>query len=68
MNAFVALPNAFNWTPQQLAEAVPLRLHEALAFDALDSDTLPAANGLRHRLPATGYLPSRASLPQFRIS
>ena len=38
MNAFVALPNAFHWTPQQLAEAVPLRLHEALAFDALDGD------------------------------
>ena len=54
MNAFVALPNAFNWTPQQLAEAVPLRLHEAHAFDALDSDTLPAANGLRNTPLPTG--------------
>ena len=34
MNAFVALPNAFNWTPEQLADAVPLRLSEAALFDA----------------------------------
>ena len=34
MNAFVALPDAFNWTPEQLAGAVPLRLSEAALFDA----------------------------------
>ena len=33
MNAFVALPDAFNWTPEQLAGAVPLRLSEAALFD-----------------------------------
>ena len=68
MNAFVALPNAFNWTPEQLADAVPLRLHEAVAFDAHDEDALLAANGLRRRLPATGYLRARSSLPNCRIS
>ena len=68
MNAFVALPSAFNWTPQQLADAVPLRLHEAVAFDARDNDALPAANGPHRRARASGYLPARQSLPNFRIS
>lgn len=68
MNAFIALPSAFSWTPDQLAEAVPLRLHEAVAFDARDNDALPAANGLHRRARASGYLPARASLPNFRIS
>ena len=47
---------------------MPLRLHEAVAFDAHDEDALLAANGLRRRLPATGYLRARSSLPNFRIS
>ena len=68
MNAFVALPNAFNWTPEQLADAVPLRLHEAVAFDARDNDALPAANTLHRRAPTAGYLPARASHSNFRIS
>ena len=69
MNAFVALPNAFNWTPQQLAEAVPLCLHEALAFDALAGDTLAAANAPRERLRiAHQYRAAAALPPRFRIS
>ena len=69
MNAFVALPNAFHWTPQQLAEAVPLRLHEALAFDALDGDTPSAANAPRERLRiAHQYRAAAALPPRFRIS
>ena len=68
MNAFVALPHAIYWTPEQLADAVPLRLHEAVAFDAHDEDALLAANGLHRRARATGYLPARQSLPNFRIS
>ena len=68
MNAFVALPHAFYWTPEQLADAVPLRLHEVVVFDAHDEDALSAANGLRRRLPASGYLPARASHSNFRIS
>jgi len=34
MNAFVIFPAHLHWTSQQLAEAVPLRLHEMFAFDA----------------------------------
>ena len=69
MNAFVALPNAFNWTPQQLAEAVPLRLHQALAFDAHDDGTLSAANAPRERLRiAHHYRADAAMPPRFRIS
>ena len=70
MNAFVALPNAFNWTPQQLAEAVPLRLHEALAFDAAGQQgDLAAANASRERLRiAHHYRADAAMPPRFRIS
>ena len=68
MNAFVALPSAFRWTPRELADAVPLRLHEAVAFDAGADDTSPAANGLRRRAPAAGYVPPRTSPTRFRIS
>ena len=68
MNAFVALPNAFNWTPEQLADAVPLRLHAAVVFDAHDNEIPLVANGLRRRSPANGYLPAHTSASHFRIS
>ena len=34
MNADVYFPSQLHWTAQELAEAVPLRLHELFAFDA----------------------------------
>jgi hypothetical protein len=34
MNAFAVFPAHLHWTSHQLAEAVPLRLHEMFAFDA----------------------------------
>ena len=68
MNGFLALPNAFNWTREQLADAVPLRLHAAVVFDADDNEVLLAANSLRRRLPPTGYLPARSSHSHFRVS
>lgn len=70
MNAFVALPNAFNWTPAQLADAVPLRLSEAALFDVacLHGD-LAAANAPRERLRIAHHYRADALLPsRFRIS
>lgn len=70
MNAFIALPNAFNWTPEQLADAVPLRLSEAALFDAacLHGD-LAAANAPRERLRIAHHYRAVVAMPShFRIS
>ena len=70
MNAFVALPNAFNWTPEQLAEAVPLQLSQAALFDATSlHGSLAAANAPRERLRIAHHYRATAALPsRFRIS
>ena len=70
MNAFVALPNAFNWTPEQLAEAVPLQLSQAALFDATSlHGSLAAANAPRERLRiAHGYRGDAVPARRFRIS
>ena len=70
MNAFVALPDAFNWTPEQLAGAVPLRLSEAALFDAASQHgDLAAANAPRERLRIAHQYRAAAVLPpRFRIS
>ena len=57
MNANVFFPSQLNWTSQELADAVPLRLHELFAFAAVREER--AANGPapcrpRHR----DYLPA----------
>lgn len=67
MHAFVPFPRHLHWTAQQLADAVPLRLHQLLAFNVGDVDATAAANTL-HRAPraASGYLP-KVPLPAFRI-
>jgi hypothetical protein len=64
MNADVYFPSQLHWTAQQLAEAVPLRLHELFAFDAgRDVD----ASNTHHALPREGYLPPLPASPFFRI-
>jgi hypothetical protein len=65
MNADVYFPSQLNWTAQELAEAVPLRLHELFAFDAgRDVD----ASNTHHALPQRkGYLPPLPASPFFRI-
>ena len=65
-------PFDLRWTPQDLAEAVPLRLHQMFAFD-VDGDTacaMASANsetqarrvGLMH-----GFLPAADFHPRFTI-
>lgn len=67
MHAFPPLPSQFLWTPQQLSDAVPLRLRHVLPFEALH-DGIPAANGVHRRARATsGYLPATVPSAQFRI-
>ncbi|HEX2597097.1 MAG TPA: hypothetical protein VHL61_11615 [Luteimonas sp.] len=43
MNAFAVFPERLHWNPQQLTDAVPLRLHELFAFEA--AAHAGAANG-----------------------
>ena len=65
MNADVYFPSQLNWTAQELAEAVPLRLHELFAFDA--GRVMDASNA-NHALPQReGYLPPLPTSPFFRI-
>ena len=65
MNADVYFPSQLNWTAQELAEAVPLRLHELFAFDA--GRDVDASNG-NHVLPQrSGYLPPLPPSPFFRV-
>lgn len=67
MNAFTA--PRFHWTAEQIADAVPLRLSEAVLFDAADdAHALVAANSLRTRLRiANGYRASADQPQHFRI-
>ncbi len=61
------LPHAFHWSAQELADAVPLRLHQLLDFDGLQSRS--AANGDRDGKTRTpSYLPRTALPSTFRIS
>ena len=62
MNAFPHFPARLHWTAQQLADAVPLRLHELYAFEAA-RDGRGAANGERRRRPAANAYAAPASLP-----
>jgi hypothetical protein len=65
MNADVYFPSQPNWTAQELAEAVPLRLHELFAFDAgRDMDASNAGHALPQR---AGYLPPLPASAFFRV-
>ena len=68
MNAFAHFPTRLHWTAQQLADAVPLRLHELYAYDATRDATVPAANATATRRSRRdgAYVPSAAHA-RFRI-
>ncbi|MBZ0088586.1 MAG: hypothetical protein K8F33_10910 [Thermomonas sp.] len=68
MNMTFSHSPRFLWTPQQLADAVPLRLAQLLDFNALRSSTPAAANGVRrNRRTQAGYLPAASSTDSFRV-
>ena len=69
MNAFVSFPAQLHWSADELAAAVPLRLHERFALDAvpneamaLNTDDKPR-NGWRHG----DYLRDAGLPPFFRM-
>ena len=70
MNANVFFPSQPHWTSQELAEAVPLRLHELFAFDAgRNGAIVDSANGrldLDHG-HVRNYLPATPALDVFRV-
>jgi hypothetical protein len=66
-SATVFFPSQLHWTSEQLADAVPLRLHQLFAFDA--GGMLGSANAASatHQ-PRTGnYLPATPAPDVFRI-
>lgn len=65
MNTFPLFPPRFRWTPEQLADAVPLRLSQVVRFDA---PRVRAANASRHARRSASYLPDVGSPGPFRIS
>ena len=66
MNANVFFPSQLHWTAQELAEAVPLRLHELFAFDA--QHDVRAANSMpSHTARRRNYLPATPALDVFRV-
>ena len=72
MHASPACPfDNLHWTAQDIADAVPLRLHQIALFDAADArdDNASAANEPRQRLRiAHGYRCDAAPATRFRIS
>jgi hypothetical protein len=68
MNADVYFPSQLNWSAQELAEAVPLRLHELFAFDAgRDGQACNAAHEPQRLPQREGYVPVPPASPLFRI-
>ena len=63
MNAFAHFPTRLHRTAQQLADAVPLRLHELYAFEAARDTATSAANGERGRRQAFDGYRARGCLP-----
>ncbi|RPE75825.1 hypothetical protein [Vulcaniibacterium tengchongense] len=59
-----AFPFDLHWSAQDLADAVPLRLHEIVRFDAALPDAANAAAPAPRRGLRQGYL-RRGELPDF---
>ncbi len=63
----VPFPSQLHWTSHELAEAVPLRLHELFAFDA-GRDAQVASNAGNQRMPKRrDYLTASQLSPVFRV-
>ena len=69
MNAFAHFPARLHWNADQLADAVPLRLHALFPFDAAhDDSSVPAANRESRRTRRTvAYAAPRPLPARFRI-
>lgn len=67
MNAFARFPAHLHWTAQQLADAVPMRLHELFAFDAARAELRAAANTPRATPRRDGYLHRAPVFQRFHV-
>ncbi|MGH8075306.1 MAG: hypothetical protein ACREO4_14745 [Lysobacter sp.] len=70
MNTRSPFPDQLNWTSQDLADAVPLRLSELFAFDASLADIVAgdSANAtVATRTQPDSYLPTPPASTGFRI-
>ena len=69
MTIATAFPFPLHWTSDDLADAVPPRVHELFAFDAATGDHAPSANAPAKavRRPAGRYLRDRSPGALFRI-
>lgn len=67
MNATTACPFPLRWTPQQITDAVPLRLFELDLSIASGTHAGRAANQPRPRAWHSGYLRQRALPDLFRV-
>jgi len=66
MNASVFFPSQLHWSSQELAEAVPLRLHEVFAF-GVEHDLRAANSAAPRAARRRNYLPAAPALEVFRV-
>ena len=67
-NATTYFPSRLHWSSEQLADAVPLRLHQLFAFDASITGVDESANALpMRRAPARPFVPATPAPAVFRI-
>ena len=67
VQALPAFPFHLHWTPEQLADSVPLRLFELPPFDAREDGAPASANQPRRRSFAGGYAPRAVLRSCFRV-
>ncbi len=66
-SATVYFPSQLHWTSEQLADAMPLRLHQMFGFDASAAcDSANASVSTRQRKPRR-YLPVTTATDVFRV-
>lgn len=66
-SATVYFPSQLHWTSEQLADAVPLRLHELFAFDAGHAGESANASVPTRQMEPRRYLPASPAPDVFRI-
>ncbi|MEO6138102.1 MAG: hypothetical protein ABIP11_05465 [Luteimonas sp.] len=67
MNASVFFPSHLHWTSAELADAVPLRLHELFAFDAGCVSQFASNMDARRKPNRRDYLMASQLPPVFRV-
>ncbi len=66
-SATVFFPAQLHWTSEQLADAVPLRLHQLFAFDASGVAASANAQPSSRKPRQDNFLPSMPAPDVFRI-